>query len=543
MLGRRGTQNGRSGKVGKTRTITILGLLMILSLSLLFGGLPQTHYASANSGEVQHTGDYTFCSRDVACSEVVAFGSNVSSGNVVVVAILDSSYGFSTSDVTVHDTLGSSYALAVYMSTTKSGSDQTLLIYTTTLLAAGADSVSVTDSSSDESALFVFIFEVSGVTTAAKETATGIVSCPYEACDTVLTTSSSVSFFPGAFLLAIGVATAAPTPGSGFTFYSFYTPSIFVEYSSSVSSPSNFPVTLTGLIWDALEVGIALQPKLPIATSTVTSLSTITTTESTTITSVPPPVTTTVTSVSTSVSTTTETTTSTPPPVTTTTTLPRETTTVTSTSVSTSTETSVSTQTVTSPTTTTETLTSTSTLTLPPETTTVTSTSTSISTSTQTVGGASITLNCAPASVTLGKNVRCNAVATAGYPPLGNITFTNTQGSGTFGTQACTIRANTLTCTVAYTPTVAGTQKVNATYSGDPNFLAVSTSETINVKPAASGLLGFLTQATTGNLGPLSQNTFAGISATVFIAGISVLVAAQKLRFGSYRRKEARHSQ
>ncbi|MCL4519153.1 MAG: YncE family protein [Thaumarchaeota archaeon] len=260
------------------------------------------------------------------------------------------------------------------------------------------------------------------------------------------------------------------------------------------------------------------------ATATTTVTSRITTTVTTT--SIPPPVTTTVTS--THMSTTTQTNTVT------------NTATVTETSVSTTASTVTETTPVTTTVTTTSvpppvTTTETSTLTLPQETTTVTSTSistttetstsTSTSTSTQTVGSASITLNCAPATVTLGRNVRCNAVATAGYPPAGNISFSNTPGSGTFGTQTCTVRANTLTCTVAYTPSVGGPQQVNATYSNDPNFLTVQASSTINVKSSAAYVLPI------GSVAPLSQSSIIAISAGGIVIGISVLLGAQRLRF------------
>ena len=256
------------------------------------------------------------------------------------------------------------------------------------------------------------------------------------------------------------------------------------------------------------------------ATTTVTSR--ITTTATTT--SIPPPVTTTVTSSHTSTTTETKTITNTA--------------TVTETSVSTTASTVTETTPVTTTVTTTSvpptvTTTETSTVTLPQETTTLTSTSisttteTSISTSTstQTVGSASITLNCAPATTTLGRSVRCNAVATAGYPPAGNISFSNAPGSGTFGTQTCTVRANTLTCTVAYTPTIAGTQLVNATYSNDPNFLTVQASSTINVKSSAAYALPI------GSVAPVSQSSIIAISAGGIVIGISVLLGAQRLHF------------
>ncbi len=187
---------------------------------------------------------------------------------------------------------------------------------------------------------------------------------------------------------------------------------------------------------------VYLFPPRPQTTTTVTDTVTTTTVSHVTLTST-----------STATETSTLTTTSIPPAVTTTTT---ETETITETETTTSTTTSI-----------------------PPP---VTSTTTQ--TQTQTVTASAISISCSPPQPGVGRTTKCTAVAIAGYPPAGLISFTSSvPGGGSFGTKTCSASANTLSCTISYVPRTAGIQVISATYSGDASYLSVSASTTIRVKP------------------------------------------------------------
>jgi hypothetical protein len=137
------------------------------------------------------------------------------------------------------DSLGSSFTQAV---TSTNAPPPIVYIYYATLSTGGTEIVTATFSAAAP-AQSVYIYEVSGVTTAGVATASGTGT------GTSISTSSPVPFQTGAFLLGIigtnsfgGTATA----GAGFTLSTHNSGSggTYAQYSmSGVSSPTSFQAT------------------------------------------------------------------------------------------------------------------------------------------------------------------------------------------------------------------------------------------------------------------------------------------------------------
>jgi hypothetical protein len=205
----------------------------------------------------------------------VAFGSNVASGDIVVVGVV--LYGSTVSSVT--DSLGSSYASA---GSRCSGIVCTYIYYATPP-SGGPDTVSVTPSYTTEQAA-VYVYDVSGVTATGAGAATGVTGTSSGGGTQTFQTSSSVPFQTGAFLLGVvGTIQLVPSPtaGTGFAFSPMTgtQESGVAEYSTGgAASPTDFPgtyVSVNAIAW--AEVGIALEPS---GTSTTTTTTTTTTTSS-----------------------------------------------------------------------------------------------------------------------------------------------------------------------------------------------------------------------------------------------------------------------
>jgi hypothetical protein len=195
----------------------------------------------------------------------VTFSSNVAMGNVIVVGLAFEQFGAVIPPLT--DSLGSTFTQAV---TATVSPGHVAAIYTATLSSSGADTVTVTFSNSHGGGEFsttyqVYIYEVAGVTTTGAQTATGSGLTGGS-----FSTSSTVSFPVGAFLLGVvyyndpsGITTA----GTGFTLSPVTCPAgvceTAAEYSDPVSSPTNFPASSTGTA-EWAEAGIALNPAAPI---------------------------------------------------------------------------------------------------------------------------------------------------------------------------------------------------------------------------------------------------------------------------------------
>jgi hypothetical protein len=237
------------------------------------------------------------CSSGSACSDSVTF-SSVTQGDV-----LSWPAGTIISLYPASRTLHSPYSTLVSSTYTGDG----IAVYATTLGTSGSDTITLADKSGESVYLDLTVFELSGVTTSGATSASGTGTC--SGC--AISTSSSLSFQPGAFLLALmSDGSVAFTGGNGF---SFSRPNVAYAYeyaASGISSPTNFPASFTSGFseaWEELGVQIPALPVVtvtttvtqsvlgPTTTVTSTSLSTVTATQTVTTTSVPPPSTTTIT--------------------------------------------------------------------------------------------------------------------------------------------------------------------------------------------------------------------------------------------------------
>jgi hypothetical protein len=191
----------------------------------------------------------------LGCSSAlsVSFTSNAARGDLIVVGVVVADASFTLSSLT--DSLGSSFTQAV---TSNGTLPPIVYIYYGTLSTSGVEIITATFSAAAP-AESIYIYEVSGVTTAGVATATG------SGTDRSISTSSSVSFQNGAFLLGIigtngfgGTATA----GSGFTLSTDISGAgiTYAQYSlSGVSSPTSFQATASSAVsW--VEDAIALMP-------------------------------------------------------------------------------------------------------------------------------------------------------------------------------------------------------------------------------------------------------------------------------------------
>jgi hypothetical protein len=246
-----------------------IGLLVVVVMFLLVLGPIPVHAAS--SIVQQNNGGCVDCA---SATLAVAFSSDVASGNVVVVGIEAFGGGGpapATSVTSLVDSLSSSYTQAV---TSTDGNDY-VYIYYATLSSSGSDTVTATfGGSGTDTAQNVYIYEVSGVvpTGAAVDNNAGAGTSSVSA-------TNYVSFPPGAFLLGmIGTENgySSPSvgmtvsPGAGFTLSSDNSGSGFshAQYATSgVSSPTNFPATITNpspnYYW--AEASVALDP-IPVTT-------------------------------------------------------------------------------------------------------------------------------------------------------------------------------------------------------------------------------------------------------------------------------------
>ncbi|MDG6905976.1 MAG: hypothetical protein JRN20_09350, partial [Nitrososphaerota archaeon] len=267
---------------GRALPLTVVVLLVIgIFFSILpfssLGAVPRAYATTSTLVQDNKNSQPFTCTHASSCTVSVNFPSNVHSGDVVVVGVIDSvdpifcgnttvGYCSPTSSLSISDSLHSSYSVAKTL--IDSSSYGSLFIYDATLSSSGADAITVADSTTNANGLWVFIFEVSGVTTSSASTGAGgptIFSTP-----STSTSTSSVTFSPGSFLLAVVLSDGtSASPEGGFTSFAFSSQSsaqnaMYTEYATSgVSSPTIFPAsvtagTLTPAFWD--EVGIALQP-------------------------------------------------------------------------------------------------------------------------------------------------------------------------------------------------------------------------------------------------------------------------------------------
>ncbi len=428
--------------------LVVIAIISLFSLSVL-NLIPSTLNAHALSPSTVVQEKNVGCSPCSPSSISVTFPSSLTLGDVIVVGV--SSVLGSLSSIS--DSLSSSFTQAV--SATEAGSLQYTYIYYSQVFTSASDTVTVAFSGSGVDA-DVYVFELSGVTTTGLGTANGVDSFGSSS----VSTSSSLSFQPGAFLLAvINPEGATITPGSGFTLMNGYitpgyvAPNSAVEYATSgVTSPTNFPATLSGgFTWS--ESAIVLEP---LAITTVTD--TVTTTATTTLTT-----TTTSTITATSDLTTTST----------------STTTLTSTSTSTKTVTNTTTSTQLLTSTSTETSTSTVTYVRPPVTVTDTSTQTMISNTTAT---STVTVTEPPITSVITSNVTQPAITLtttrtiSEVPNIGSIiVFVYTSGESPLNNNLVTLSNGTFTKTIS------------TNSSGETVFNGLSIGSTYHISATVDG--------------------------------------------------------
>lgn len=252
--------------------ISIVVAVLALILVVVVAYVPN---AMASSLAQQSSGSTT-CTFPTPCTATAPFTSPVASGDVVVVAIWDAD-GAPTS---VTDSRSSSYSLLA----SSSAESITASIYAATLASSGSDTVTVTDSGGSSQRLVVSIFEVGGVTTAQAQASDGSGGCASACSASAVSTSSSVTFAPGSFLLAAMVCLNCTfSGGTGFTFSQPDSSFAFEYATSGVSSPTDFPASFTTSNFQGWgEAGVAFQPP---STTTTNTMSTTTTSSTTTTTS------------------------------------------------------------------------------------------------------------------------------------------------------------------------------------------------------------------------------------------------------------------
>jgi hypothetical protein len=241
-----------------SRNAVVLMLLVVTFVVLLVAE-PLPVHAAATIIQQNNGGCVSTCP---STTLALAFSSNVVAGDVIVAGVYRKPSSFSPSP-SISDSFGSFFTQAV---TRNDGGDE-VTIYYATLSSSGADTVTaILPNTAGGGPLGhnLYIYEVSGVTTAGAATGSGAGS------GTSISTSS-VTFQSGAFLLSlIGTENPArsvtPGLGSGLTLSSDNSGTDFshaMYATSGVSSPTTFPATgASSGIW--AEAALALNPAPPI---------------------------------------------------------------------------------------------------------------------------------------------------------------------------------------------------------------------------------------------------------------------------------------
>ena len=237
-----------------------IGLLIVMFMYVLLWE-PLPVYAA--SSLIQQNSNGCLCTSNPAVV-TVSFLSNVAKGHVILVGLAFSNKLHTTGlTPTILDTRGSTFTKAITKTDTQK---DVAAIYTAHLSSSGPDTVTVqfTNTKSPSfNVYWVFIYEVAGVTTIGKLTATG--TGPSGS----FSTSTSVSFPAGSFLLGVIYYSSTGSTckvGAGFTLSPGDSTcgtsggDYMAEYSTAgVSSPTKFRASSTGTDpW--AEAGIALKP-------------------------------------------------------------------------------------------------------------------------------------------------------------------------------------------------------------------------------------------------------------------------------------------
>ncbi len=229
----------RGKNSGSVRTASLLLLALLLAVAFI-GYLPQlarVQYASADSALVQDQTGSIACTPLHRCVLLITFPSSVTTGDVIVAVVGDFGAPVQLSPVT--DSLGLSYFNEINFGGT--------YILAAQVTSTGTDTVNFTDATGNSGSIHAEVFEVSGVSTARAQTALGYnvdLGCTYAPCG--ISTNSTVSFVPGAFLIsAVSPDDSGADTTTGFTNQTLVSGILYAQYSTSgVTSPTDFPVRL-----------------------------------------------------------------------------------------------------------------------------------------------------------------------------------------------------------------------------------------------------------------------------------------------------------
>jgi hypothetical protein len=236
------------------------------------------------------------CNECESHTSTASFGGQVTAGNLIVVGV---STSFEPVDpvslFTVTDTLGSTYTQALLPECVAPAQESCTAIFYATAASTGADTVTVTvNIGLDPYSLDIFIYDLSGVTTAGATTGTGwgegellapimLTGAMLDGLPPVAISTTPTSFTNQAFLLGVvnvaefedpaftpgaGFTATPPSSGSGVGFAEYSTNSISLP--SGITSPTTFPATLGGGGYWWTEVGLALDypSQAPVCPST-----------------------------------------------------------------------------------------------------------------------------------------------------------------------------------------------------------------------------------------------------------------------------------
>ena len=236
------------------RKKSVIPVIILLSISSLLGLAPlfssTLPSASASSPLIQQNNNGCFgCA---TATPTISFASQVTSGNVIIVAValfdFNSPYGV----FTVSDTLGTTFTEVTHVCNSPAYAN-CAGIAVGTAAATGSDTLTlnfVTTPDQDD----IFIYDLSGVSTSGLTSGTG------QGSSSPISTSST-AFSAGSFLVGVTDLLNSGTfsAGAGFTASTESSGDQlgYAQYSTSgVSSPTTFPASTTGSTW--AEAGVAL---------------------------------------------------------------------------------------------------------------------------------------------------------------------------------------------------------------------------------------------------------------------------------------------
>lgn len=239
----------------------LLGALLVSGLVAVFFFPPSAAYATGPSLQLSGSGGAGWSVASSPTSETISFGSNVNSGEALVVYIALAGGSASTS-FAVTDSLSSSYTVVGTLCVSSVGNGEYCSAAAwATATSSGAYTVTVTETGSASGHLYVDAQDWIGMPAPyAVSTSTGYCNSGTQNCPTSMSVSPSLSY-PGSAYIVGSIATGTYiactfTAGGSFTMINQYCPGGSYngygdQYSASVSSPTGAPmsVSYTGFAW------------------------------------------------------------------------------------------------------------------------------------------------------------------------------------------------------------------------------------------------------------------------------------------------------